>query len=456
MAPAAYVFAFACHAQALPPAVEAALARAKLPRDAFVAVVVDAADSKAPPRLSHRADIGVNPASVAKLTTTFAALDLLGPAYTWRTPVFVDGAIEGGILQGNLYIKGQGDPKLVAERLWLLLRRVQGLGIRTIAGDIVLDHSAFEVPPQDPGAFDGEPLRPYNASPDALLVNFKSVLMTFTPAGSRAMVQVEPPLAGVQFPPDVPIARNGCGDWRSALQADFTQPARVRFAGGYGAGCGERQWPVAYADPANYTVRAVGGMWQHLGGGLKGQVRDGFVPAGLLPAFEVSSPPLAEVIRDINKYSNNVMAQQVFLTIALQRSSPATFDAAREAVGAWWRERIGGEPPAIQNGSGLARDERITAAQLARLLQAAWASPLMPEFVSSLPLAGIDGTLRRSTAPGSAHLKTGSLRDVHGVAGYVEGAGGKRWVLVAIANHPNAGAVQDAIDALVTWTAQGE
>jgi D-alanyl-D-alanine carboxypeptidase/D-alanyl-D-alanine-endopeptidase (penicillin-binding protein 4) len=413
------------------------------------------ADGQSPARLSYRADAAINPASIAKLTTTFAALELLGPAYTWRTPVFVDGPIEGGVLQGNLYIQGQGDPKLVAERLWLLLRRVQGLGIRTIAGDIVLDHAMFDVPPQDPGAFDGEPLRPYNAAPDALLLNFKSVVMTFTPAGSRAMVHVEPPLAGVQFPTDVAITRNGCGDWRGALQADFANPARVRFAGGYGAGCGEKQWPLAYADPASYAARAVAGMWQHLGGGLKGQVRDGRVPAGLVPAFEVSSPPLADVIRDINKYSNNVMAQQVFLTIGLQRSSPATFEGARESVRAWWRGRVGGDPPAMQNGSGLARDERITAAQLARLLQAAWSSPLMPEFVSSLPLAGIDGTARRMSTR-SAHLKTGSLRDVQGVAGYVEGPDGRRWVLVAIANHPDAAAARDAIDALVAWTAQGE
>jgi D-alanyl-D-alanine carboxypeptidase/D-alanyl-D-alanine-endopeptidase (penicillin-binding protein 4) len=416
-------------------------------------MVVDA-EGKSPPRLSYGADVAVNPASIAKLTTTFAALEMLGPAYTWKTPVYVDGPIERGVLQGNLYVRGQGDPKLVSERLWLLMRRIQGLGIHTIAGDIVLDHSAFEVPPQDPGAFDGEPLRPYNASPDALLINFKSVLMTFTPAGSRALVEVEPPLAGVKFPDDVPIAKNGCGDWRSALRADFANPARVRFAGTYGAGCGEQRWPVAYVDPASYAARAVAGMWQQLGGRLKGAVRDGRVPSGLVPAFEMSSPPLSEVIRDINKFSNNVMAQQVFLTMGLQRSNPATFDAARQAVNAWWRERIGGEPPAIHNGSGLARDERITAAQLARLLQVAWASPLMPEFLSSLPMAGVDGTLRRMPVA-SAHLKTGSLRDAHGVAGYVDGANGKRWVVVAIANHPDAAAVQGAIDALVAWTAQG-
>jgi D-alanyl-D-alanine carboxypeptidase/D-alanyl-D-alanine-endopeptidase (penicillin-binding protein 4) len=458
IAATALVAAGACCAQALPPGVEAALARAKLPREALVAYVADV-DAPNAPRLAYRVDVPVNPASVAKLTTTFAALELLGPAYTWTTPVYADGPIEQGTLQGNLYIEGRGDPKLVSERLWLLLRRVQGLGIRRVAGDIVLDHSAFEVPPQDPGAFDGEPLRPYNASPDALLVNFKSVLMTFTPAATQARVHVEPPLAGVQFPSDVAMARSGCGDWRGGLRADFSNPARVRFAGSYGAACGERQWPVAYVQPAAFAARAVAGMWQQLGGSVGGQVRDGRVPQGLAPAFEFDSPALSEVIREINKYSNNVMAQQVFLTLALQRGRPATFEAAREVVRGWWRDRIGGEPPALQNGSGLARDERISAAQLARLLHAAWRSPLMPELAASLPLAGVDGTLRRGRTPsgqGIAHLKTGSLRDVNGVAGFVEGTNGRRYVLVAIANHPDAAAAQGAIDALIAWTAQGE
>jgi D-alanyl-D-alanine carboxypeptidase/D-alanyl-D-alanine-endopeptidase (penicillin-binding protein 4) len=452
------VFAAACAAQPLPAEVDAALARARLPRDALVAVVV-AADARSAPKVSHRAGVAVNPASIAKLATTFAALDMLGPAYTWSTPVYVDGPIQDGVLQGNLYIKGQGDPKLVAERLWLLLRRVQGLGIRRITGDIVLDHSAFEVPAQDPGAFDGEPLRPYNAAPDALLLNFKSVLMTFTPVGANAQLQVEPPLAAVQFPASVPLNRAPCGDWRSALQADFSDPARVRFAGSYPAACGERIWPLAYADPRSYAARAIGGMWQHIGGSLAGQVRDGVVPAGLAPVFELQSPPLSDVVRDINKHSNNVMAQQLFLTLALVQQSPATFEAARQVLQQWWRERLGPQDvPAFGNGSGLARDERMTAQQLARLLQLAWSSPLMPELMASLPLAGVDGTLRRrgKAGVGLAHLKTGSLRDSAGVAGYVDGASGRRYVLVAIVNHPQAAAARPAIDALVDWTARDE
>ncbi|HSV34199.1 MAG TPA: D-alanyl-D-alanine carboxypeptidase/D-alanyl-D-alanine-endopeptidase [Ramlibacter sp.] len=448
--------ALPAQSQALPAEVDAALARARLPRDALTALVVDA-EGKLPPRVSHRADVRVNPASVAKLATTFAALELLGPAYTWSTPVYVEGTVRDGTLHGNLYIKGQGDPKLVVERLWLLLRRVQGLGIRTVSGDIVLDRSAFDAAAQNPAAFDGEPLRPYNAAPDALLLNFKSLVMTFTPHGGQAQVHVEPPLAGVQFPASVPLAGAECGDWRGGLRADFSDPSRIRFAGAYPAACGERVWPVAYADARGYAARAIGGLWQQAGGALGGQVREGLVPAGLAPAFEIASPPLAEIIRDVNKYSNNVMAQQVFLTLSLQQKGTGTLEGSREVLRQWWQGRIGpGEAPTFDNGSGLSRDERTTAQQLARLLQIAWASPLMPELMASLPVTGVDGTMRRSHAKGAglAHLKTGSLRDVTGVAGYVHGPNGRRYVLVAIANHPQAGAARPAIEALIDWTAR--
>jgi D-alanyl-D-alanine carboxypeptidase/D-alanyl-D-alanine-endopeptidase (penicillin-binding protein 4) len=443
--------------QALPAEIDAALARAKLPQGAVALLVVDV-EAKMPPRLSHRAAVPVNPASVAKLATTFAALDQLGPAFSWATPVYLDGPVHDGVLQGNLYIKGQGDPKLVVERLWLLLRRVQGLGIRTIAGDILLDRSAFETVPADPGAFDGEPLRPYNAAPDALLLNFKSVTMTFNPLRDRVAVHVEPALAGVQFPASVVLTPGECADWRGGLKADFTDPAHIRLSGGYPASCGERSWPVAYADPRSYAARAVAGQWQELGGKLGGTVKDGRVPPALKPVFELLSPPLAEVVRDVNKFSNNVMAQQLFLTLSLQQQGLGTLEGSRQALRAWWRDRLGGDAPRIDNGSGLSRDDRISAQQLARLLQYAWASPLMPELMSSLPIAGTDGTLRngRGKSLGLAHLKTGSLRDVNAVAGYVHAASGKRYVLVAIANHANAAAMRPVIDALVDWTARDQ
>jgi len=432
-----------------------------------VVLFVDAQGQGAP-LVSHRATVAMNPASVMKLVTTYAALDMLGPAFSWSTPVFADGVVRDGTLQGNLYIVGQGDPKLVLERLWLLLRRVQGVGIHAIAGDVVLDNSAFELGVSDPSEFDGEPLKPYNAAPDALLVNFKALVMTFTPergAGAAVRVQFDPPLAGVQVPSSVPLLAGACDDYRAALKADFSDSNRVRFMGGYPASCGEKVWPVAYADPASYASRAVQGLWNSMGGKLTGTVRSGRAPAGVLagkPLFDVRSLSLAEIVRDINKYSNNVMAQQVFLTLGREvrvvdtPTGLASFDSARKRVQRWWQERISPHDlPVLDNGSGLSRIERINAQGLARLLQVAYASPLMPELMASLPISGVDGTLRRvqSRAAGSAHLKTGSLSDVVAVAGFVHAVSGRRYVLVAMVNHPNAKAARPAIDTLVEWAA---
>ena len=439
----------------LPPEVQAALQRAKVPAEALHVMVVET-HAQVAPRLSHMAQAPINPASLMKLATTTAALDLLGPAFVWRTPVYVDGPVRDGVLQGNVYLRGSGDPRLVVERLWLLMRRIQGLGIHKIQGDIVLDRSAFDVPARDAASFDGEPLRPYNAAPDALLLNFKSLLIQFVPdrAANVARIQIEPPMAGVQFPTTVALSVGDCNDYRGSLKPDWSDSTRVRFNGSFPAACGEKMWPIAYSAPPQFAARAIAGMWQQLGGHLSGQVREGNVPANLQPAFSSESATLAEVIRDINKFSNNVMAQQLFLTLSQQQRGVGSFDASREVLQRWWRERVGGDVPVFDNGSGLSRDERISAQALARLLQVAWASPTMAELMSSLPISGLDGTLKRSKAQGVAHLKTGSLRDVAGVAGFVDGASGKRWVLVAVLNHPHANAARPALDALIDWVAQ--
>ncbi|MBU3738983.1 MAG: D-alanyl-D-alanine carboxypeptidase/D-alanyl-D-alanine-endopeptidase [Rhodoferax sp.] len=455
-------------AQALPVAVEAALQRAGLPRDALAVLLVDA-EGRTPPRVSHRAGVPMNPASTMKLVTTYAALDLLGPAWVWRTPVYIEGAVRDGVLYGHLYLRGQGDPKLVTERVWLLMRRLRGLGIQRIAGDIVLDRSAFELPDIPAGRFDGEALRPYNATPDALLVNYKALQLTLVPdrLTQTAQLHVEPPLARLQVPRQLPLQDGPCADWRAALKADFTDPAQLRLAGAYPAACGERSWALAPPDPAGFAARVIEGLWREAGGQLDGAVREGRVPATLEPVLTLESPALAEVVRDINKYSNNVMAQQLFLTLALARpaagaaaptavapSSPATPERARAALRQWWQERLPGvEAPLLDNGSGLSREERISAQAMARLLQTAYRSPLMPELMASLPVPGADGTLRNRAAPqqGGAHLKTGSLRDVTALAGYLHTANGRRLVLVALVNHPQAAAARPALDALVDW-----
>jgi serine-type D-Ala-D-Ala carboxypeptidase/endopeptidase (penicillin-binding protein 4) len=440
---------------ALPPPIAAALDDVRLPHDALVAVVQEV--GRDVPRLAWQPDRPVNPASLMKLLTTFSSLELLGPAWRWSTPVWLQGRVHHGVLEGNLVIKGSGDPKLVLERVWLLLRRVQQLGVREIRGDIVLDRSAFGAPEQNPADFDGEALRPYNVGPDALLLNYKAVIYTITPVAARGVARIaaDPPLAGVRHDASVPLSDGPCADWRSALRADFSDPRRVRFAGRYAAACGEQAWPVAYSEPACYNDRALRGLWREMGGRLRGTVRDGLAP-DTSPSFELRSPTLSELVHDINKYSNNVMAQQLFLTLGLTQRHAGTPDAAREVLRQWAAQRFGNAAATlvIDNGSGLSRESRVSAQLLTRLLLAAWTSPVMPELLSSLPVSGVDGTLKRSSATlGRAHLKTGSLRDVAGIAGVVLGNSGRRYVVVAIANHPNANAARPALDALLQWAA---
>ncbi len=481
-------------AGALPADVLATLARAGVPRDAMSVMVqavqapgadstksvrlvatsaassATAADPGAAPqsaspvayRLTHREDARQNPASVMKLVTTYTALNTLGADYTWKNRIGIDGIIvAGNILEGNLVVRGSGDPKLVLERLQALFAKVQAKGIREIRGDIILDRSIFNVPDKNPADFDDEPLRPYNAAPDGLLVNFKSLIFTFTPdpANQRVLVKYEPPIAGVDIPTELPLANGNCGDWKANLKADFFTPTKVSFAGRYSAACGEKVWPVAYSEPRAYAARVIQAMWLASGGTLTGTVREDASPRTTKVLFNAESLPLADIIADINKFSNNVMAQQVFLTLSAQ-GKRASFEASQRFVADWWKKTLPGvAAPLIENGSGLSRKERTSVASLTALLQHAAASPQAAVFASSLGLAGVDGTVQRmkdrnaeSIALGNAQLKTGTLRDVVSVAGYATGLSGQRYCVVAIINHPNAAAARGALDKLVEWT----
>ena len=460
----------------LPALVAKALQRAQVPADAVSLLVVDATGLQ-PPRLNHQGNVPMNPASVMKLVTTYAALDVLGPSFTWNTRLLMDGRVSDGILHGNLLVRGGGDPKMVVERLQALLAQVQASGVRVIRGDIVLDRSAFQVPALDAGEFDGEPLRPYNARPDALLINFKSLVLRFTPdpASGRALVRSEPPMAGLTVDDSVPLARvSRCGDWRSELRASVDSPERIQFAGSYSVACGERVWSTAYAEPASFAARALEGSWRALGGLLTGSVRDatpaelallraGGTLSGERPPLRLDAPslPLREIVRDVNKFSNNVMAQHLFLTLGRQsqtgENAQGTPETGRAVLAAWWKKILPLQAaPVMDNGSGLSRIERISATSLAAMLQSAAQSRVAQDLLESLPIAGVDATMREraKAVTGQAFIKTGSLRDVTAVAGYVNGNGGARYIVVGMVNHPNAGAARPALDALIQWAVQ--
>ena len=458
-----------------------------LPADAF-AWLVWQVDADAP-HWQHQASALRPMASVMKLFTTGAALRTLGPAYTWRTEAGLGGTLSpNGMLDGPLHLRGHGDPSLVIERVQLMMSRWRGAGLRDIRGDVLTDRSAFDLPPHDPAAFDSQALKPYNAGADALLLNHGAVTLRLVPDAAQpgqVRASLEPALAGVELVNRLtPKPKLPCGDWREALDLQMASVAsmaslpgeaqqgrarwRVTVQGPYPLACGEREWPLLWRGdgPDDHGARLLGRAWQDSGGTLSGTVRPGAWPAGL-PVWQTwTSPPLATVVRDINKFSNNVMARQLYLTLGaggdpgrtatLASARAATTQAVLDATRAMPKGPVSaceGDTLQLDNGSGLSRTERSTPLCLGQWLQALWRSPVMPEFIASLPLNGSDGTTRRwQAAAGRAHIKTGSLDGVASVAGYVDAAdGGPRVIVVGVVNHPRADTGRPVLQALIDW-----
>ena len=446
---AAAALGFKSAAADLPPATAKALRSAGIP-EKNVAVWVQAV-GVARPTLSWRADVPMNPASAMKIVTTYAGLELLGPAFRWKTEVYLDGE--------NLILRGTGDPKLNYESFWMLLRNLRGRGLRDLRGDIILDRSYFAPTPSSP--FDSDTYRPYNVPPDALLVNFKSLRFTFIPDGDKAVrVYTEPALPGMdvvnQLKPGAGDCPDGTRAFREVIQAAFqSQPPRASFLGTYPLACGERELNVALYEPQEYLAGIVRQLWSEMGGTWKGSVREGSVPPTAKLLYVHESEPLSELVRDINKFSNNVMARQLFLTIGAERGTPpARVEESARVIHQWVAaKKIDARELVLENGSGLSRVERISAQHLAALLQAAWRSAVMPEFMSSLPIVAADGTMKKrllgGPVAGSAHIKTGLLNDARTIAGYVLDRQGRRQVVVMMVNHPRAPEADAAMDALL-------
>ena len=443
----------------VPAQLAAAMRASKLPSGAIGLVVQEVGALR--PWVSINADRPMNPASVMKLVTTYAALELLGPSFVWKTGVFEAGARRGDVLDGDIVIRGSGDPKLAQEQLWLALKAVRARGIRDIRGNIVLDRGAFDANGFDAARFDGDPLRAYNAGPDALLINFKAFALTFTPddAGGQVNVTVEPRVAGLPIRTALKLAPGPCVDFRAYPVKPKFDMTGITVTGSYAAACGVRTWwlhphELGQTQYAGFVLRQ---LWTDVGGMLAGDVRDGAVPAGARLLHEIESQSLAEIVRDINKYSNNVMARQLYLSLSAEvLRLPGSADRSARAVKSWLAEKkLGGEEQVIENGSGLSRVERVSAGTLNRLLTAAFRSPVMPEFMSSMPLVAYDGTMRRRLktrdVAGQAHIKTGTLNEVRAIGGYVLAASGKRYAVVCLVNHPNLAGAQALHDALLQW-----
>ncbi|OAJ58524.1 D-alanyl-D-alanine carboxypeptidase/D-alanyl-D-alanine-endopeptidase [Paraburkholderia ginsengiterrae] len=449
----------------LPQPVMVGLQRAHVPLSSISVVVEKVGDRT--PIVALNAVKPMMPASTMKLVTTYSGLSILGPDYRWRTSAYADGTIDAnGVLHGNLYIQGTGDPKLVPEELIDLVQKIHKAGITGIDGALVLDKRYFDPSTRDLPPFDDDSTAPYNVGPDPLLYAFKSLSFTLTPSpdGSVA-IDVLPALSQLQIDNQMHAVNGPCrGDAATVSPTVTPQPngkVVASFSGEYSERCGPRTINVAVLDHSAFFAGGFLALWQQTGGTFNGTTRDGAVPAGARLVATHQGPVLSDIVRDINKFSNNTMARNLFLTIgATEDQPPATPAKSARAIKAFLRrDSIDMESLTLDNGSGLSRDEHVTALALADLLQRANASPLAQVFVESLPIAGVDGTMRNRLtndgAGGNAHIKTGTLRDVRAIAGYVASADGNSYIVVSLINDPHSEAARAAHDALLEWVYQG-
>ena len=573
---------------ALPPAVAEALQRANLPTDALAGLVVPLhGPALLGPRWQHQADRAMQPASTMKLVTTAVALDRLGPnlrGYTevWtRAPLLPAPAAtqllpaDGGVLQGDLVLRGGADPELGLPQLWALLAELRWQGIREIAGDIVLDRHLFRPARPDLGAppFDEQPEFPYNLIPDALQLGGSLMGIELRADGQQVQARALPPLPGVVIDASaLRLTDRACRDWDDdwvspprvsvddpapavgAVPVSATAPAagaadpapatgaaepvlptlRVQLQGGFSRHCTARP-SLQLIDRNALAERQLRWVWQQLGGRWTGRLREAessplppprplpaplanllpvavgtaagtgagvasvagagvaagapavVAPAAAAPAASgvsaaapsaavpsVSPPwrllarrdarPWGELLRTLNKQSDNVLTRLLFLQLGVNAMAEApgqtTAELAAREVRRWMAEQgIGTDGVVLDNGSGLSRSERIAPRQLVGVLRAAQRSRWASEMLMGIPLVGIDGTmrnrLRASLAGGSARLKTGTLRNTTALAGYVTDPQGRVYVLAAMVNHDQAAAGRPALDALVDWVASG-
>ena len=430
------------------------------------------------------------PASTMKLIPTFIALDILGSDFAWVNRVYYSGMRIGETLYGDLIVQGSGDPKLTKERLQQLLTRVQQAGIRHIQGNIIVDTSVFQKVSKDPAAFDNDPLRPYNASPDGFLVNFSTIeIHSFPEDTGRAELQYAPRLADYDLPATIGMRQGSCGSPRYSLAPQWGTQA-LSFASALPVNCGEHTFYLAYPDGKDFAKRSVKQMWAQLGNTLSGEVISQESPVqrkslSVLPLISYPSASLRDIVHDINHHSNNVMTEQVTLTLPLfMPDNQKTLAAANEKVGhslyfhqpksdyptalttidQWWRSHLTTPPPVMTNGSGLCRSCTLSAANLAELLQYAYRHPEFAAYVDSLGVAGISGTIEdhkarlpNSKAIGRAWIKTGTLNNVTSMAGYVKGLSGEDYVVVGIINKTdtlNTYEARHVLDTMLDWTAQ--
>lgn len=473
----------------IPGSVEQAIKRSGINKDSIsfaVAEIPSVANPKPQTRtiLSWRDEVGMNPASTIKLLTTLVALDILGPKYRWRTELFTDGAIKNGTLKGNIYFVGHGDPKWIPEELARLTKKLREMGIQRIDGNLIFDRSAYSPQVMDELTIDGEALRAYNVPPDPLLYSFRTLSFQINPNkhGDALHITYTPKLARFTIQNDIVMSSEPCDGGKRDIRLEITpDPSSTpgsgtknktanqwlaTFTGEIPQSCRGISYNVVKFDPDTFLTLGFTAAWEEAGGSWTKPPRgqSGSAPVFARPLLNFEGLSLLDASNDINKFSNNVMARQVFLTLALEKvGKPADIASGEKVMQAWLAQRGLSFPElVIENGSGLSRNETISARNLNNLLIAAQNLPIAEVFTSTLPLAGSEGTVRNRLITQlrkflhlkkkpEARIKTGTLNNVRTISGYVFSKSGRIYAVTSFINDPKANRGQEIHDQLLMW-----
>ncbi len=475
-------------ADTIPQAVATSLERNQIPKDAVSISVVEIETPRggkavAKNILDWRSNDPMNPASTMKLITTLSGLDILGPQYRWRTNIYTDGIVRQGVLKGNLYLQGTGDPKLVPEELAKLMKALQGLGIQKIDGNLFFDRSAYAPSVMEHNTIDGESLRAYNVPPDPLLYAFRTLSFQLGKSRTADFIDISysPAMSQLQIDNQMQLVNRPCDNWKSNIRfnldpegggANTGNPSKTdqfliaQFSGAFPSACKGVYYNVVALDANTFLTQGFAAAWEQAGGTWAQAPigKSASVPWGARNLLQFEGINLSDDVQDINKYSNNVMARQLLLTLALEKMGKPATTANGELVIQTWLKQMGLDFPGmvIENGSGLSRNEAISAGQLNQLLLLARNLPVSEVFYNSLPLAGTDGTMRNRLMTQlrkflhlkkkpEVRIKTGSLADVRAISGYVLSKSGKLYAVTSFINHPNAWRGLEAHDQLLSW-----
>lgn len=462
---AALLLAGCATTSSIPDPAQAALDQAGLPADSLGFVLQPLDGSR--PALQRRATDPMVPASTMKLVTATVALDRLGINHRGRTELLAAAAPVDGVIQGPLILRGLADPDLDWSALWWLLRQLRESGVTEIRGGLIVDRTLFNPTRFDLGLppFDEAPEFGYNVIPDALHLN-GSLLdyeLQSTPTGVSA--RSVPAITGLTVDASAMTSsaracKDWSEDWRPAQWTSASEGWTLRLQGAFPAACRQRV-ALQLVDRQWLTARMVRQLWTELGGRIGAGDAEGRAPIDAVVLATHRGRPLAEVLRGVMKSSDNALTRLIYLQLGAQTAvnGEPTLAAAERVVRAWFAAQgLDDRGLVLDNGSGLSRRERISPAQLAGLLRAGQRGAQAPELLATLPIAGMDGTLSRrlkdGPAAGLARLKTGTLRDAVGLAGFVPDANGRPWVFVALLNHPEASRKgRPVLDALANWVA---